>query len=82
MKRTKVISRRADAVATYHFDDYPPGTPAPDMPSLDMSDLNPLLRAWAKRRLKRMELRRKATFEAARDEYYRRKESNGDASSA
>lgn len=60
---------------TYRFEDYPPGTPLPEFPEPDLSQLNPVLRAWARRRLKKARAMHRQRIEAARDAYFRKKAS-------
>jgi len=82
MKREKVVivGQRMGVATSYHFDDYPPGTPLPEPPSPDLSVVPRLLRPWARRRLNKLRPQRLASLERARDDYYRQKGSNASGS--
>ena len=76
--RRKRISSQIPGTHWFDLDDYPPGTPLPERPSLDVSGLNPVWRGLISRRHRKGRSELMARAEAARDDYWRRKAMNGE----
>jgi len=76
VKEKKVVAfGHRESVTGHSFDDYPPGTPLPDLASLDLSTLPPLFRFWGRWRLRNYRAQRMVLIERARDEHWRQKKS-------
>lgn len=74
----KVSWGRAELVASYNLEDYPPGTPMPELTAPDLTDVTPWLRPWIRWRMKKIRAMQKARMESWRDDYWRKK-ANGES---
>lgn len=70
-KRTRVAGRSVGR--WYSFDDYPPGTPLPEGPEPDLSELSPVQRALLRRAMRKGHSYLRSRLQDHRDEYWRRK---------
>lgn len=70
-KHTRIAGRSVDR--WFSFDDYPPGTPLPERPEPDLSELSPVQRAMLRRGMRKSQSHLRSRLEAHRDEYWRRK---------
>lgn len=72
-QRQKIVSSQIAGTHWCNLDDYPPGTPLPEPPQPDLSELNPIWRALLSRSHRKGRSHLMARAAAARDEYFRRK---------
>ena len=69
----KVSWGRADVVASYNLEDYPPGTPLPEPPAPELTGVPGWARLWIRWRMNKIRAMQKARMESWRDDYWRKK---------